>query len=59
MINVINSIYEKMIQMDDAHEIAETFMAVEYDSNWDADTFLNNFEEVLEAELQARAEACD
>lgn len=59
MKNVINGIYEKMIKMNDATEIAETFVNMEYNSEWDADTFLNNFENALDDELYAMADACD
>lgn len=59
MKNVMKSIYEKMIELDDAVEIAETFDNMEYSSDWDADTFLHKFEEALEAELEARADSCN
>jgi len=59
MQNVIKSIYEKMIELDDATEIAETFFQIDYSSEWDADKFLNEFNDALDAELEARADACN
>lgn len=54
MDKVIKSIYDKMIAMNDADEIAETFLEMDYSSEWDADTFLIEFEKALEGELEVR-----